>query len=243
MESIQRLKELLAEARRQGDDIQVANLSYQAGDLYLEKGKWDLAHPLLDESYELCLRHGNPLGTALVAISLATLFLRTDRPAEAEPLARQAQAFFRENRDIHRTASSSLLLGDTLWAQKRPGEALSAYQEALGICESHGDGLGTATLLDRIATMHRLLDQDDQALVHFQRALGHWHKLAVPDREALTLTHLGDIHGRKGEVSRAASFHEHALELYRNLKNHPATAATEAELGRLRERIERQGGE
>lgn len=243
MESARTLLERLSEARKEADEPRIANLAYKLGGIYLEQGKWDRAHPLLDESYEICLRHENDLGAAMAATSLATLLLQTDRPGEAQALAEKARAYFKENLEVNRTTGASLLLGDTLWAQGRPAEALPFYQEAVEICEAHEDVLGSATLLDRLATMHRLLDQDDQALSCFQRALASWHKLAVPDREAFTLTHLGDILAGRGDLSRAAALYEQALELYRHLKNHSAGAAVEKELARLAKHLEHRHAE
>jgi tetratricopeptide (TPR) repeat protein len=233
MASIKEMKELLAQSRADGDEKQVANLAYKLGDTYREKGKWEEALPLLEESLELCGRHENPEGEAVVALSLAELHLERSDPDQAEKLANPAHAFFKEQEDTKGHVKASLLLGDTHWARREPGAAIPHYEEALRPCKEHGDVAGTASLLDRMAKMHRLINKEEQALAIFQEALGCWQKLSIPDREAMTWANMGDICKRRGDFSRAIQCHEQALALYRQLKNPKAVEALERELKTL----------
>jgi tetratricopeptide (TPR) repeat protein len=233
MASIKEMKELLQQYRAEGEERQVANLAYKLGDAYREKGKWEDALPLLEESLDLCRRHENPEGEAVVALSLAELHLERDDPDQAERLARPVLAFYREQQDVKGQVRASLLLGDTHWARRNPEAAIPYYEESLSPCREHGDVAGTASLLDRLAKMNRLLNREEQALAFFQDALGCWQKLSIPDREAMTWANLGDICKRRGDFSRAIQCHEQALALYRHLKNPKAIEALEKELEAL----------
>jgi len=235
MASIKEMKELLLQYRAEGEEKQAANLAFKLGDTYREKGKWEEAIPLLEESLELCRKHENPEGEAVVALSLAELHLGRTDPGEAEKLARPALAFYRERRDIKGQVRACLLLGDTHWARKDYEGAIPYYEEALRPCKEHGDVAGTASLLDRLAKMHRLLRREEQALAYFLESLDCWQKLSIPDREAMTWANMGDIYKRRGDLSRAMGCHEQALTLYRDLKNPKATRVLEKELEALRE--------
>jgi tetratricopeptide (TPR) repeat protein len=233
MASIKEMKELLLQYRAEGEEKQVANLAYKLGDTYREKGKWEDALPLLEESLDLCRRHENPEGEAVVALSLAELHLERADPGQAERLARASLSFYREQADIKGQVRASLLLGDTHWARREYEAAIPHYEEALRPCKDHGDVAGTASLLDRLAKMHRLLDREEQALTYFQEALACWQKLEIPDREAMTWANMGDICKRRGDLSRAIRCHEQALALHRHMKNPKAIEVLEKELEAL----------
>jgi tetratricopeptide (TPR) repeat protein len=230
MASVKEMKELLLQYREQGEEKQVANLAYKLGDIYREKGKWEEALPLLEESLMLCRRNVNLEGEAIVALSLAELHLGQADPHQAEMLARPALAFYRGDQDIKGQVKACLLLGDSYWARKDYEGAIPYYEEALEACKAHQDVMGSATLLDRLAKMHRLLSREEQALAYFQESLECWQELSIPDREAMTWTNMGDICKRRGDLPRAIRCHEQALTLYQHLKNPRAVEALEKEL-------------
>jgi tetratricopeptide (TPR) repeat protein len=234
MESVKDLKGLLLKYREEGEEKQVANLAYKLGDIYRERGKWEDALPLLEESLMLCRRHENPEGEAIVALSLAELHLEQADSHRAEMLARPALAFYQGNQDIKGQVKASLLLGDSYWARKDYEAAIPYYEEALETCKAHQDVMGSASLLDRLAKMHRLLSREEQALAYFQESLECWQELSIPDREAMTWTNMGDICKRRGDLSRAIRCHEQALSLYQHLKNPKAVEALEKELESLK---------
>ena len=126
-------------------------------------------------------------------------------------------------------------MGDTYWARKEHESAIPYYEEALKPCKEQGDMAGAASLLDRLAKMHRLIEREEQALAYFQEALDCWQKLSIPDREAMTWANMGDIYKRRGDRSRAMRCHEQALSLYRSLRNLKAVEVLEKELGAIRE--------
>ncbi len=230
MASIQEMKELLLRYRTGGDEKQVANLAYKLGDTYREKGKWEQARPLLEESLALCRKHHNPEGEAVVSLSLAQLHLDQGDPGQAAMLGKSALDFYRRGEDDKGRVRACLLLGDTRWAGKEYEAAIPYYQEALAPCKMHGDVAGTATLLDRLAKMNRLLHREEQALSCFQESLHCWQKLSIPDREAMTWANMGDIFRRRGDIPGAVRCHGEALTLYRRLKNRKAVEALEREL-------------
>jgi|GEM_PF-696202 tetratricopeptide (TPR) repeat protein len=233
MDSLDRLHELLCRFREAGDDHQVANLAFRLGDVYREKGRFDEALPLLEEAYTICRKLENETGEAIVALSLTELHLAAGHPEQAEILARRAYRICAKADDRKGRARACLLLGDSHWARQNPREALPRYREAFELCSTSDDVLGSAVLLDRIAKMHRILEEDDKAFTHFQEALLRWEKLCLPDRMAMTYANLGDLCKKKGAVEEAIRFHRQALELYRQMKDARAVQAIEAELSTL----------
>ncbi len=234
MESFKDLKEFLQKAREMDDKKQIANLTYKLGDKYLEKGKLELAQPLLEESLSLCKNQENPTAEAIVAFSLASLYLKNQEIDQAEKTARPAYDLYHKDNDEKGLAKICLLLGDIQWAKGSFEQAATYFQKAKEICKTGGDTIGSATLLDRIAKMHRLLDNDEQAMIHFHESLNCWQELGVPDREGMTLTNLGDLYRKRGDLSRAVSCHEQALSIYLGLKNIKAISALEQELKKLK---------
>ena len=172
-----------------------------------------------------------------MAVSLGLLHLRRQDLGEAEAYARTAYDFYKREKDPKGYVKSCFLFGNVQWAKGEPHGALPPFKEALELCRTHEDALGTATFLDRIATMHRILEQDEEASSCFQEALTYWEKLSIPDRQAVTLTNLGDIQRKKGDLSKAIDFHEQALQFHKVLKNNNAISALERELERLKQEI------
>jgi len=234
MESIKDMKEFLQQAREREDEKQIANLTFKLGDKYLERGKLDLAQPLLEEAFSLCQKHENPTAQAIVAFSLASLYLENKETDEAEKTAKPAYDWYHQEKDTKGLAKTCLLLGDIQWAKGSFKKALNYFTEASAICKTGEDIIGSATLLDRMAKMSRLLDNDEEAIIHFQASLKCWQALGIPDREGMTLTNLGDLYRKKGELSQAISCHEQALLIYQGLKNIKAVSALEQELEKLK---------
>ncbi len=187
------------------------------------------------ESFDLCEKNENPQAAAVVGLSLAAGFLQENDAGKAETYAGTAYAFYEKEEDIKGLVRACMLKADVLWMQKDPGGALPLYQQALEICIQHGDNLGTATFLDRIATQHRLLGEDEDALGRLQAAKQIWDKLGIPDRQAVTLTNMADIHRKKGDLTQAIHLYEQALPLYRGLKNMRAVEILEKELSSVKE--------
>ncbi len=239
MESIKDLKQLLAEAREREDEKSVANLTFKLGDIYLERGKRDLAISLLLESFDLCEKHENPQAASVVALSLAAGFLQEKDDGQAESYARTAYGFYEKEEDPKGLVQACLLRGDILWSREESGGALPFYRQALEICIQHGDNLGTATFLDRIAAQHRLLGQEEEALGRLHAAKQIWDKLGIPDRQAVTLTNMADILRKKGDLPEAIRLYEQALPLYRGLKQPRTVEILEKELSDLKASAEK----
>ncbi len=242
MASLKEMRELLDQSRREGDRKKIANLAYRLGDTYRERGDREKALPLLEESLLLCRQLDNPIGEAIVLVSLATLHLQARDALLAETHARAALEIYRRQAEAKGIVKASMLLGDACWAGERYEEALPLYREALEICRAHQDIMGTAALLDRVAKMLRLLDRHEEALPVFEEALDAWHRLSVPDREAMTLVNMGDLYRRKRELRKALLCHEQALDLFRDLKDAKSAALVEKEVAGLKERLRAEEG-
>ena len=236
MASLKDLKEDLAQARDAGDPLQTANLAFKLGEGYRERGKLEQALPLLEEAQAICREHANADGDAMVSLSLAELHLARGEASEAAEQAAAALPHYRHQDDPPRRVRGCLLLGDAHWAREEHAKALPLYEEALELCRTHEDTMGTATLLDRGAKMMRHLGRDGDALPLFLEALGCWEKLGVPDRTAMTWVNLGDIHAKLGHLAEAIQCHKSALSLYRTLHEDRAVSAIEKALEKLRER-------
>ena len=236
METVKDLKQQLVESRENGDERAIANAAYKLGDLYLQRGKSDQALPLLRESYVLCEEHENTEGKARVALCLAALFLREKDPEQASPCAREAFEHFLEAQDPKALVEACRLQGDTLWSRDDPSGALPFFRQALEICRKHGDNLGTAVFLDRTATQYRLLGQEEDARTHFQASYRLWETLGIPDRQAVTLTNLANIHAGLGAPREAVRLYELALPLFRQLCKTKAVEALEKEISRLKQK-------
>jgi len=234
MASIKEMQELLKQAREAGEEKQIANMAYKLGDTYLEKGKLAQALPLLQEAHSLCEKLNNPNSQAIVALSLASLYLVQEEADKAEQAAKPAYDHFKGLDEPQGRVKGCLLMGDSKWSRGQYEQALQYYEEAQQVCQTGGDVIGKATFLDRQAKMYRFMENDQKALSLFQKSLQCWQQLDVPDREAMTLANLGDIHKQLGDISQAIVCHEQALSIYKGLKQANAVSTLEQELAALK---------
>lgn len=234
MSSVEEMTQLLYRFREEGKEQQAANLAFKLGDTYKERGSFEQALPLFEEAHQLCKKHENETGEAVVALSLSELHLAMGHAEQAEILAERAYHIHMKADDVKGRVRASLLLGDIHWSKEDSHSALVSYREALELCSTFDDVLGCGLLLDRIAKMHRILEEDEKAFIYFQEALKRWDKLDVPDRRAMTFANLGDLCKKKGDFAQALAYHERALAVYRELKDIRAVHTIELEVEGLR---------
>ncbi len=76
-----------------------------------------------------------------------------------------------------------------------------------------GDRVGEASTLDSLGYAHHHLDQYDQAVVLYERALDVWRDLGDRYNEAETLNHLGDTCRSAGAPERGRDAWRRALAI------------------------------
>ena len=152
---------------------------------------------------------------------------------------------------LKRPASSEerQLLGETLadmhfwwgkdsFANERYDEALTHFRAALQFDEQHRRK-DAGVDLSEIGSSLNLLDREDEALVHYERALPLLAEFHNQESAATTHGHAGDICRNLDRYDEALRHYQRQIELLRALKDPEAEALTLAKIGSVNYSLER----
>ena len=104
-------------------------------------------------------------------------------------------------------------LGIVLVAQKKPQDAMLAYNKALDIQLSQKDKRGEALTLQKRSETYNLLKQHQQATDDLKRALVLWDLLKDPRGRAATLNTLAQVEQDRGNIKDALDYSDEAISV------------------------------
>ncbi|MBI4605164.1 MAG: CHAT domain-containing protein [Planctomycetes bacterium] len=149
-----------------------------------------------------------------------------DRGALEGSLDRLAKglATFEEVLDGSGKAETLRQIGKTQLAFEPPRteEALARFHEALRLVRDAGDLLGEANVLGSIADAYLIRRgprDPEQAVEHYERALGIHRRFGNTRRVGDVLGDLGSAWSQRGEVFRAMDLYREALAIHRQIKH------------------------
>jgi tetratricopeptide (TPR) repeat protein len=187
------------------------------GRLYLAKGDFPQAIPVLERGLEVCqgahIRHLFPL----VASSLGYAYAMAGRLAEALPLLEQAVERAASARLLAYHAMAMVWLGEAYLLAERLEEASQLAQRALELCRARKERAHEAwvvRLLGRIAAHHDP-PQVEPAAAHYRQALALAEELGMRPIQAHCHLGLGTLFMKTGQREQACDELSAAIDLYR----------------------------
>jgi tetratricopeptide (TPR) repeat protein len=168
-----------------------------------------------------------------LALVLVTYQWRTGRYADAERyLGYAAQAADRSAGAAVR-ALVRQALGGSLRGLGDRGRAKAEMVQAIALAEEGGDELGAARGRQRLALLHREMDEPQAAREQYTLALADFRRLGIVDGQAHALAGLADVHHDVGELDAALDFGEAAVKLFEKASDRNGHASTIADLGNV----------
>ena len=178
--------------------------------------------------------HGLDAYTWALALVLVTFQWRTHRYPDAERyLGYAMQAADRSASPTVQALVRRALGGSLRGLGERPRAKIVTI-EAIALAEQDGDELGVAHGHQRLALLHRELDEPRAAGYQYDLALADFRRLGVAAGEAHALAGLADVRLDVGDVAAALEFGEAALTLFRETEDENGQANTIVGLGRAR---------
>jgi tetratricopeptide (TPR) repeat protein/transcriptional regulator with XRE-family HTH domain len=156
---------------------------------------------------------GEPLGEAIVAVNLSELYVRSDRSAEAVPLAERAVELFRACGD---EVGLAVALTNAGYCHAVAGDcdrARDECHEALALWRGRGDPSAAAATLQNLGFIYQRAGDYDEAVRHYRRALAAHHERGDRLHEATVLRQLAEVHEQAGQPSLARDERRAALSL------------------------------
>lgn len=166
-------------------------------------------------------------GDPAVIQSLARLYLRQGRPAEAAALSQKLL----ESTDPALKAQGYLLSGDAFAERGMLLQAQAQYQEALAQAATAKDGAAQGAALARLGRTSRTLGQLPAAEGYLKQGLERLRAAGDKEGEAAALMALGATMAERKATALAEAQQKEALALYETLDDRPGQAAALAALG------------
>lgn len=105
-------------------------------------------------------------------------------------------------------------------------QAISKYEEALGIFEKSGSPRQQGAVLNNIAVVYNMWGQYARALEFYERSLEKRRIAGDREGEGITLNNIGLVYDSMGEYARALDYYEKSIELTRKIGDRKQEAAT-----------------
>jgi DNA-binding SARP family transcriptional activator/Tfp pilus assembly protein PilF len=217
----------VAAAERLGDRDAQARAHRSLGYAHILLGRD--ARTDLRRADELYGATGNPAGQAHVRLTLAWVFEKESRYAEALEQARQALSLYRTGGHRVGEANAMAVVG---WYHAQlgdHGEALESCEHALRSHRELGDRDGQANTLYNLGYAHHHLGHHSEAIAYYRQAIDLRRALGDRYYEADVLTNLGDTHQAAGDLQSARDAWQRALAILTDL-HHPDADALRARL-------------
>jgi CHAT domain-containing protein len=199
---------------RQGDDLRLARLELNVGNIYHRQDRFTEALRSYEQAYEGLLPHRNVEGIAVALSNMAMcLITLNDFPRALETYQRARQY------SMEQGLPALVSLADYniayLWyfrgQYSRAIEALRATRQA---CRGEGDAyIGALCNLD-LAEIHLELNLGEDAAEMAEQALNAFRKLGNGYEAAKALSFLAIAHGQQGKVFLALEMFGEARELF-----------------------------
>jgi tetratricopeptide (TPR) repeat protein len=192
---------------------------YGMGRLFLRKGDFHKAIPVLERGLRLCETGKISTGFILTAAPLGYAYALSGRVAEALQLLAQVLEEADRSGFIYSYALCVAWLSETSLLADRREDALALAQRALEHSRAHqerGHEAHALRLLGEVAAQRHLPDVP-QAAAHYQHALALAEELGMRPLQAHCHRGLGTLYARTGQREQARAALSVAIELYRTI--------------------------
>jgi tetratricopeptide (TPR) repeat protein len=170
--------------------------------------------------------------TWALALVLVTFQWRTHRYPDSERYLGYAMQAADRSASPTVRALVRRALGGSLRGLGERARAETVTIEAVALAEQDGDERGVADGRQRLALLHREMDEPQAAAHQYNLALADFRRLGDAAGEAHALAGLADVRLDVGDVGTALEFGEAALTLFRETKDENGQANTIVGLGR-----------
>jgi len=251
-------KEAETIARELGDKNLLAGAIYHQYEILVDLGKYEEAHPLLDEGIAICRATGYQTQLSGLLTALGIVLYKQGFFEEALARIEEALTISKRANDLWGQAFALRTMGSALRFNGKFRESLSAFQRSLEAARAMGDRISAGIILANMASAANSLGEfaasgkyAQEAFVIFQ-TIGSDYQQAFPLRMmAYAAIHAGNLpYARELNLESLrrnyAMGAEHRIGAYANLVVFAELAALENRLddaARLTSRVERTMGE
>ncbi len=194
------------------------------GTVYDNQGNYPKAQELHQQSLAINRQQQDRADEATNLNNLGAVALHQGDYAKATQLIQQALKITVEQ-DNHSAIIYRTNLGQIASDQGNYAAALETYQTVLAVAQRTGQRAAEASILDKIADVHRYKGDYAKALTNYQQALKIHQEIGQPTGTVFVLLHLGSLHRQLGNYPLAIATHQQALATAQKIGTKPQEAS------------------
>ena len=203
----------------QPDTVKARLLTDQAG-LFFRACRYEEALQSGHTALAIWEADDDRYGQADAHIQIGRAHDATGQRGQAIDAFRTAAALYESLGDLSRVAVAEDQWAVTVFGQGHQDEAIARGRHALEIARMQNDLPVICDVLINLGEMHRIMDENGQALACFQEARTLAGTLGDPLNTASTVVNIAAVYERAGNHQRALDYAQVALQKFRQLGDH-----------------------
>lgn len=200
-------------ARSRGDQAGLVDALVNTGWAELSLAANGEALGLFNEALSLAREHRDFNGELRALDGLGTVYRRFSRYQTALELFLQALRLARDSQNRDKEIVATNALGEIYLDIGQPQQALEYFEQAQALTDKHTPRDLRASILANLGEVCLDLDRSQDSLEHLSHGLVLYKESANKTGEARTLTQIGQIYERIGELGIAEEYHQESLKI------------------------------
>ena len=233
VEAAQEFQSALDLAIRINDtQLQAQSLVY-LGYVEYRKGAWQDLFSFMTRAEELIDNEAEPYLMGRITAGFAEAFIETGLPEVGLQKYREALEYYHQTNTPRPLVSMSWGIGRAQFILGNYPEALSILQQTLADAELNKFTSWVAQCHDYLGRTYAAMNQQSQALAHFQTAIELYAGLDNPMEEARVRALIGQLYETQGKLDEAQQFYQRALQTFDALNDRIDRSVTLFAMGQL----------
>lgn len=216
-----------------GDPTRQAEALVYLGYVEFRKGAWQEMFSYLTRAEELIDNDAEPYLMGRISTGIAEAFIETGLPEVGLQKYQEALEYFSRTQTPRPVVYASWGIAKAQFILGKYPEALSLLQNTLADAEKHNLRSLVAQCHEYLGRTYVALNQQKQAIEHFETALGLYGKLGNPMEKARVWARLGQLYQTQGKLDEAQKFYQQALQTFYALNDGIDQSATLFAMGQL----------
>jgi tetratricopeptide (TPR) repeat protein len=234
-EKMEEFKDLLDQARAEGDREVEASALYGIGEIYLKEKILDAAEDFFSQCARVCRESGQNEELAQVLINLGSMAVEAKALDTSEELYLEALEICKELTSPQGRTRLLDRIGDLALAREDWDRALEVSLEGLKLCQEPGDNVGTLFFLEKIIPLYKAKGSAEDVEAAYRLLITTAEKIGDRERMALGLVGLADVFQRTEKLEEAVPYLEMAHDIYLRLGKENEAALIREQVEKLQE--------
>lgn len=233
IESEQEYQSALDLATEIGDPTRQAEALVYLGYVEYRKGAWQEVFTFLKRAEALIDKDEEHYLMGRISTGFAEAYIETGLPEDGLKKYEEALEYYRQTNVPRPVVVSSWGIGKAQYVLGRYPEALTTLQQTLAQAEFYKFLSLQAQSHEYLGRTYAAMNQQEQAIEHFETALGLYGKLGNPMEKARVWARMGQLYQTQGKLDEAQKFYQQALQTFYALNDGIDQSATLFAMGQL----------